>query len=40
MFCKIILVIEEELFDDINLTYSSTFPMSQIKRAKTRVNQK
>ena len=40
MFCENIVVIEEEQFDDMNLTDGATFPKGLIKRAKTRVNQK
>ena len=34
------MVIDEEWFDDMNLTSDATFPPSLIKRAKTRVNLK
>ena len=34
------MVIEEEWFDETNLTDGSIFPAALIKRAKTRVNQK
>ena len=37
---KIIVVIEEEWFDDMNLTDGATFTMDLIKRAKNMVNQK
>ena len=38
IFCKTIVVIEEEWFDGMNLTYGATFLMSLIKRAKSRIN--
>ena len=34
------MVIEEEWFDDMNLTDGATFPMDLIKHTKTTVNQK
>ena len=37
-FCEDIVVIEEEWFDDMNLTYGATFLMSLIKHAKSRIN--
>ena len=38
IFHEICVVIEEEWFDDMNLTSGATFPESLIKRAKTRIN--
>ena len=40
LFSKNIVVIEEEWFADTNLTDGAIFPMSLIKRAKSRFNQK
>ena len=34
------MVIEEEWFADMNLTYGATFPTDLIKRAKTILNQR
>ena len=34
------MFIEEEWFDEMNLTDGATFPTPLIRRAKTRVNQK
>ena len=34
------MVIEEEWFDDMNLTDGATFPTALIKRAKSRFNKK
>ena len=39
-FRKIIVVIEEKCFDDMNLTYGATSPTALIKRAKTGCNKK
>ena len=38
--CENIVVVEEEWFDDMNLTDGETFLTDLIKRAKNRVNQK
>ena len=39
-FCENIVVIEEEWFTNMNLTYGATSPAALIKRAKYRLNQK
>ena len=39
-FCKSIVVVEEEWFDDINLSDGATFLTDLIKDAKNIVNQK
>ena len=38
LFCENIVVIEEELFDDTNLTDGATFKTALIKREKSRFN--
>ena len=40
LFCKNIVVIEEEFFSDMNLTDGATFAKTLIKRAKSIINQK
>ena len=40
LFCENIVLIEEELFFDKNLTYCATFPTTLIKRAIPRSNRK
>ena len=40
LFCEIIVVIEEEWFDDMNLTDGATYLKALIKHAKNRFNQK
>ena len=40
LFCENIVLIEEELFLDKNLTYCATFPTALIKSEKYRSNQK